>query len=294
MNNKKQMSWFLKVVLLLGSAFVGLLIVAMGLLLIYGPDLSSKTAQMNTMVAQNIVAFFLPVLFLALLLFKTENTPVAKTMWMSKAPTFKSILLVVLVWIVALPAMNYIVEWNDSIHLPTFLKDIEKYLRDMEDSAQAVTSRLLETDTRGKMFMMVLIVGVLTGLGEETFFRAGLLGSMHNGKVNRHVAIWTVAILFSAFHMQFYGFVPRMLLGAWFGYVMLWCGEVWTPIIGHALNNGMVVVMTFLSNKHIIDENYIDKLGNDNHWLALGSAVLTVIVIIIFMRKRNTNTTKTI
>jgi membrane protease YdiL (CAAX protease family) len=234
------------------------------------------------------------VLLLALFLKKTEGSPVAKTMWMSKAPTFKSLLLIVLVWIVALPAMNYIVEWNNNLHLPASLKDIEQYLREMEDSAQAVTSSLLSTKSWGMMIMMVVVVALLTALGEETFFRAGLLGSMHTGKVNRHVAVWTVAILFSAFHMQFYGFVPRMLLGAWFGYVMLWCGEVWTPMIGHALNNGMVVIMTFLADQHIIGENYLDKLGNDNHWLALGSAVLTAIVIIVFMRKRNTNETTTL
>ncbi len=290
----KRLSWFLKMVLLLSGAFVGLLIVGMGVILLYGPDLSSKSAQITTMVGQNIVVFVLPMLLLALFLKKTEGSPVAKTMWMSKAPTFKSLLLIVLVWIVALPAMNYIVEWNNNLHLPASLKDIEQYLREMEDSAQAVTSSLLSTKSWGMMIMMVVVVALLTALGEETFFRAGLLGSMHTGKVNRHVAVWTVAILFSAFHMQFYGFVPRMLLGAWFGYVMLWCGEVWTPMIGHALNNGMVVIMTFLADQHIIGENYLDKLGNENHWLALGSAVLTAIVIIVFMRKRNTNETTTL
>ena len=140
------------------------------------------------------------------------------------------------------------------------------------------------------MLMTVLLVGVLTGMGEEAFFRAGMLGSMRHGGVNRHVAVWTAAIVFSAIHLQFYGFVPRMLLGAWFGYVMLWSGEVWTPIIAHALNNSAVVVCTFLANNKYISGNFLETLGvpqqGEKPFLAIASAIATAVVIWAFMRNK--------
>ena len=188
--------------------------------------------------------------------------------------------------------MNWIVDWNEGLHLPQELRGVESILRDMEDSAQALTSDLLLSKTWEGMLIRVLLVGVITGLGEEIFFRAGMLGSMHYGGVKRHVAVWTVALIFSGIHMQFFGFVPRLLLGAWFGYVMLWSGEVWTPIIAHSLNNSIVVVFTFLANNHYIEDNIIETLGvpekGQQPLLAIGSAIATMLVIWLFMRKKNT------
>ena len=57
-----------------------------------------------------------------------------------------------------------------------------------------------------------------------------------------HVAIWVTAFIFSAIHVQFYGFVPRMLMGAMFGYVLAWTGSLWVPIVMHFVNNGIAVV----------------------------------------------------
>ena len=186
--------------------------------------------------------------------------------------------------------MNYIVDWNQNLHLPHALNGLEKTMRAMEDGAQAVTEQLLNTESWAMMLMTVLLVGVLTGMGEEAFFRAGMLGSMRHGGVNRHVAVWTAAIVFSAIHLQFYGFVPRMLLGAWFGYVMLWSGEVWTPIIAHALNNSAVVVCTFLAHNKYISGNFLETLGvpqqGEKPFLAIASAIATALVIWAFMRKR--------
>ena len=183
-----------------------------------------------------------------------------------------------------------VVKKNQNLHLPHALNGLEKTMRAMEDGAQAVTEQLLNTESWAMMLMTVLLVGVLTGMGEEAFFRAGMLGSMRHGGVNRHVAVWTAAIVFSAIHLQFYGFVPRMLLGAWFGYVMLWSGEVWTPIIAHALNNSAVVVCTFLAHNKYISGNFLETLGvpqqGEKPFLAIASAIATALVIWAFMRNK--------
>lgn len=288
-----KISWPVKVLLLVAMMLLALFTVALIVALVFGFNNTGLATQTVTMVLQNVVVFIVPVILLATRVKQVEGKPVAATMWLRRGPSLRSLALVVIVYLMALPAMNYIVDWNESIKLPATLHVLEEQLRAMEDQAQLVTQAMLNTNSWLMMLVMVLVVGVLTGMGEETFFRAGLLGSMSDGKVNRHVAVWTVALIFSAFHMQFFGFVPRMLLGAWFGYLMLWSGEVWTPMIAHALNNSAVVVATFLANNHCINNNYLETLGvpqqGETPWLAIASAVATAIVIGIFMRNNKNN-----
>lgn len=292
MENKREMSWFVKMLLLASFAMMMLIIVSIAIIIIFGARYTGINVQLSAIALQNILIFMAPVFILALICQSSEKRPIAQTMWMTKAPSFKSIVMVILVYIVALPAMNWVVDWNEGLHLPHELRAVESFLRDMEDTAQGMTSDLLLTKTWGGMLVRVLLVGLLTGLGEEIFFRAGLLGSMHFGRVKRHLAVWTVAVIFSGIHMQFFGFVPRLLLGAWFGYVMLWGGEVWTPIIAHSINNSLVVVFTFLANNHYIENNIIETLGipekGQQPLLAIASMIATALVIWLFMRKKKT------
>ena len=291
MENGKQMSWFVKFLLLAAFAMMMLIVVSIVIFIFFGGRYTSINAQLAIIALQNVLVFMAPVVILALMCKATEKRPVAQSLWMAKAPSFKSIALVVLVYIVALPAMNWLVDWNSGLHLPQWMRGLENFLREMEDSAQGVTSDMLMTKTWSGMLLRFLLIGVLTGMGEELFFRAGMLGSMHFSRVQRHVAVWTVAFIFSAIHMQFFGFVPRLLLGAWFGYVMLWSGEVWTPIIAHSLNNGLVVVFTFLYQNKYINDNMLETLGvpekGEMPWLAIGSVLVTALVIWLFMRKKN-------
>lgn len=285
MPNKSRFSWPHKILFLFCGMVVAMFVVAVATVLMPGADTKNVNYVIAMSIAQNVVVFILPVLMLAMLNKRAELKPFSHTLWMTKGPRLKSVLLVVLVWIAALPAMNYLVEWNQSIVFPSWMQGVESQLRNMESEAAATTSKLLDSQSLAVMLFMVFVVGILTGLGEETFFRAGLLGTMIHGKVNKHLSVWAVAIVFSAFHLQFFGFVPRMLLGAWLGYLLVWTGEVWTPIIAHALNNGSIVVATYLANRGYISNNYLETTGTGDHWLALGSAVVTVLLLVVFMRK---------
>ena len=285
MPNNSAFSWPMKLLFLFSGMVFALFVVAVAVVMIYGQNPSGINCMVVTSVAQNLLMFILPVVMLAMLIKKSELKPLSHTMWMTKGPTLKSIALVVLVWVVALPAMNYVVEWNQNIEFPSWLYKLETQLRDMENDAAEATNELLNAKSVGMMILMLLVVGVLTGLGEEIFFRAGLLGTMLHGKVNKHLSVWGVAFVFSAIHLQFFGFVPRLLLGAWLGYLLVWSGEVWTPVIAHALNNGSVVLMTYLYNQHYISENSVEEAGTSDPWMALGSAVMTVLLLVVFMRK---------
>ena len=197
-----------------------------------------------------------------------------------KFPSGKFILLSIAVLIVSIPLMNSIIDWNQNITLPDSFSQFNDYMQQLEKGAEKAVSDITGGNTVGTLIMSILIVGIFTGLGEEIFFRGGLMRLFSCIKgMSPHVAIWLTAFLFSALHMQFLGFVPRMLLGVFFGYLTFWSGSLWLPIMIHALNNSILVTTDWINNRggSQIDVNSIG-LGENALILNIASIILTVIV----------------
>lgn len=145
------------------------------------------------------------------------------------------------------------IDWNYHLSFPEFLKGFEKWAREYENRAEQLTKFFTQFNTTGEFLVGLLVIAVLPAMGEELVFRGMLQNELYRASKNHHIAIWTSAILFSAFHMQFFGFVPRMLLGALFGYLYVWSGNLLMPIIAHFVNNGFSVLMLYLSKLKITD-----------------------------------------
>jgi membrane protease YdiL (CAAX protease family) len=111
------------------------------------------------------------------------------------------------------------------------------------------------------------------------FFRGVLLSWLKDSFRNKHLAVWLSAIVFSAIHIQFFGFFPRMLLGAYLGYLFLWTGSLWTSVLAHFLNNAIVVITAFLFNIGYIATNYDMENSGENGWLVALSFGVTVVLI---------------
>jgi membrane protease YdiL (CAAX protease family) len=140
-----------------------------------------------------------------------------------------------------------------------------------------ITKAILKMDTLWEMLKNLFLIGFLTAIAEEFMFRGGLQTIMLRWTKNTHAAIWITAALFSAFHMEFYGFLPRMLLGGLFGYFVAWSGSIWPAVWGHFLNNGTAVVVTYLYQKKI-------KLNpDDSHTFSYGGYIFSLIIIIILL-----------
>jgi membrane protease YdiL (CAAX protease family) len=103
------------------------------------------------------------------------------------------------------------------------------------------------------MLIALLIIGVLPAIGEELVFRGLLQNKLESATKNAHLAIWISAIIFGAFHMQFYGVVPRIMLGALFGYIYVFSRNIWYPIIAHFVNNGLAVILMYVGPRFIDD-----------------------------------------
>ncbi|MEQ8304620.1 MAG: CPBP family intramembrane glutamic endopeptidase [Cyclobacteriaceae bacterium] len=138
------------------------------------------------------------------------------------------------------------IEWNANVTMPEFLRGFEAWARDKEDVATALTNYLTTFSSTGQFLFAFFAIAVLPGIGEELVFRGMLQPELRRATGNMHVAIWVSAIMFSAIHLQFFGFVPRMLLGVLFGYLYFWSGNIIVPMFAHFVNNGFSLIMLYL------------------------------------------------
>ena len=152
---------------------------------------------------------------------------------------------------------------------------LEQWMRDSEENAKVLTESLLKMDSFGLLLSNMIVIAILPAIGEELFFRGTIQQLIQRSSKNPHIAIWVTAFLFSALHMQFLGFIPRMLLGALFGYLFYWSGNLWLPIIGHFINNGFAVMATYMIQQNKIG-NQIETVGalEGQTTLAVGSGLI--------------------
>ena len=141
--------------------------------------------------------------------------------------------LVLFIMFLSNPVIEVLANINQKMILPQWLK----WMKDSEENAQKITAVMLNMKNVGDVIVNVLVIGLLTAIVEEFMFRGVLQTIFARWTKNIHVAIWITAILFSAFHMEFFGFLPRLLLGVLFGYFVAWSGSIWTSVWAHFLNN---------------------------------------------------------
>jgi membrane protease YdiL (CAAX protease family) len=170
------------------------------------------------------------------------------------AENYWQMFLVVLAVTISFMAVNsFFIYWNAHFQFPEFLQGFESWAHEYEDRAEELTKFMTQFSSDTEFLVAFVVIAILPAIGEEFVFRGMLQSQLFNATRNIHIAIWTSAILFSAFHLQFFGFVPRMLLGALFGYLYYWSGNLWMPMFAHFVNNGFSVVALYLNQKGVVD-----------------------------------------
>ncbi len=201
---------------------------------------------------------------------------------------FALLLLVFCIMFISSPLIEFLSNINQKMVLPHFLSGLEQWMRDSEEAAKKLTAILLQMNTVWNMIADVLVIGLLTAIAEEFMFRGVIQTIFTRWTKSYHAAIWITAILFSAFHMEFFGFLPRMMLGVLFGYFVAWSKSIWTSVWAHFINNGTAVVATYL-----FQHKKVSVDPDDQHiFNSAGYIISLVIVLFLLYVYRNATLTK--
>ena len=196
------------------------------------------------------------------------------------------ILLSSLVMILQNPLINLLAEWNASLNLPEWLSGIQQWMENSEAQAEILTEKFLEMNNVADLFLSLLIIAVIPAIGEELLFRGTLQPIIQQIYRNQHIAIWLTAFIFSFIHFQFFGFLPRFLLGAFLGYLYVWGKSLVLPIVAHFTNNGLAVLLSY-ADQHGTLPAFLQESeeGSSNAFLAIFSVLVLILSSIYFSRK---------
>ncbi len=238
----------------------------------------STNAQRWLLLLQTVLTFGLPALIFCHIYDEKTHT--------SLRCDWRIWLIIIALMPCALPAVNLTKWLNDMLTLPHFMSGIEQWMRQMEAATSALTAQLLQTDHLGDLAVNLLVMALAPAIAEELFFRGALQKTLAQS-MNAHAAIWLTAAIFSAVHLQFYGFVPRMLLGAALGYLFWLTGSIWPSVVAHFVNNALTVMLFGIALPFDID-----VIGTGATWW-LGAVSLVVVCGLVWgiqallRRKRN-------
>jgi len=213
--------------------------ISLGVSHLFGTALAGSFYQMHAMqFVSDIFAFLLPSFGIA---YVCSSRPF-DFLKIRHIPNVKILILAIIAMIAILPAIEALTYLNVQMHLPDFMSSLETQLREWEELMAKITDEMLGRNDILSLVTNIVVVGLMAGLTEEVLFRGALLSILRRSIRNHHIAIWIAAFIFSAIHLQFFGFIPRLVLGALLGYMLYWSDCIWVAVIAHSVNN-IVAVM---------------------------------------------------
>ena len=168
-----------------------------------------------------------------------------------KLPVFFA--LAVLFLLMSYPLIQFSADINSKLA-------IAEWMKDHSEAVEKVTKMLLVFNSPLDLIIRILLIGLLPAIGEELYFRAGIQNELASTFKNPDVAIFITALLFSAFHLQFDGFLPRFFLGLMLGYIYYWSGSILVPVLIHFINNSMLIISAYAMRNQL---EQLDQLTNE-------------------------------
>lgn len=235
---------------------------------------SSNTLRLEQLVASAIIFIGTPYVFYYI----TSKPECSFKQFFKLRKKNSSILyiLVILAWVSLLPVVNYTAYINEQMTFPESLHELEKYMKDMENLAKGLTIDLLKTDSPLIFLVNLIVIALVPAIGEEMTFRGALQKTLHK-KMSPYLAIIITSVIFSAMHMQFYGFVPRLILSIFLGMLYYFGGSIKLNVLAHFCNNAIAVFAFYICTVAgvNIDDAPTETLGKEN-------VVSVIIAVLIF------------
>ena len=161
-------------------------------------------------------------------------------------------ILGVILMFTTLPAVEYLGVLNQKI---SFGNDAAKWMKNMEEEAGKQIQFMLNRHTISELVLNLVFISLFAAVGEELFFRGVLQRLFIRAFKEPWAGIVLTAVIFSAFHLQFYGFFPRLFLGIILGAIYWYSGSLWPAILAHFCYDGFIIVLVYLNPKMIENTN---------------------------------------
>lgn len=294
---------FTKLVMIVGLMIVSLLVVlVLGTLAAFafwpdqimsfagGEPLAAVQENLNVLrylqVMSHLGLFVVPSLAFAWIISKSPG----RFLTTHKRPAARSLLLAMLIMVSALPLVSLLNHLNHQISLPSTLEPLENWMRQAEAAAEQMTKFFVLTGSWQDLLFNLFMIAILPAIGEELLFRGVLQKLFRQWTGSGHAAVLITAVLFSAMHMQFLSFLPRFALGAILGYLFLWSGKIWVPILAHFFNNAAALGVYFLFHRGVFPYDMDElSLGMAGSFLALAGTVFLFGLFYYFRRMERAN-----
>ena len=185
-----------------------------------------------------------------------------------------------------------VIEWNKSISFPSFMSSFESWALLKEKQLESLTLYLVSFENNFEYLIGIIAIAIIPGFCEEYFFRGVLQKNLNLLLKNAHIAILLSSLLFSAFHLQFYGFFPRLFLGVFFGYLFYWSGSLMYPVIAHALNNFLSLTVFYAASSGLFGED-VDVSVNSSPEIPLALIAFSIIIfifLVVILKEKLNNT----
>lgn len=238
----------------------------------------------STQILYTLTLFLVPALLIA---FFYNKNPL-KYIGLTKSAIPANYLNAFMVIIFAFPVVNALAAINGSINLPAALSGIENSMIEMEAKAKLVTEKLLFVDSTKLLFLNLLMIALLPAMGEEFIFRGIFQKHFIQLTNNENIGVLLTAFIFSAIHLQFLTFFPRLFLGVILGYLYVWSKSLWLPIVAHFANNAIAVILVYYSyvNNLSLDKD-IEEIGTNPKTFIFGIIGLVFLSLTMYFIKRS-------
>ena len=188
-------------------------------------------------------------------------------------------ILAVLGMLMAMPFVIWLGHLNEMIPLPENLTRME------EETVKQLTA-ILKARNVWDIVVNVFIIALLPAVGEELCFRGALQRVVIQLTRNPWLGIVLTAVLFSALHFQFSGFLPRMFLGIVLGALYWFSGSIYTSMIAHFANNAVQVIAASYAPE------YVDKNPQTPVLAAIASGIVVWAILWYFQKQSSVTYSK--
>ena len=201
----------------------------------------------------------------------------------------QNVLLIILIMLFSQILVAVSMQWNLEIinSLESFIPSVVESMKLMEENAKTITEAFLKMENTSDLLFNLFLIAFIPAIGEEMVFRGVLQKKLHSILQSTHLAIFVSSFIFSAIHMQFFGFLPRFILGIILGYLFYYSKNLWMPIIAHFINNALAVLIMYsaFANKLNTDISEIEK--TDINFLQASISFVVVMLFIYLFKKIN-------